>query len=342
MPSPLLFCLPGNEILAERLAMAVEAELGELSIRSFPDAETYVRLKTDPQGRDVAIVCTLPDPNEKILPLLFATGAARALGARQVGLVAPYLSYMRQDAVFHPGEAVSARIFADVLAAEAEWLITIDPHLHRIARLSDVYRIPATALHVADVIGTWVRRHVADPLIVGPDEESIQWAGSVAAAAHAPCVMLRKERLSDTRVLVTLPDIGSHDGRTPVLVDDIISTGQTMIAALAATRKSLPASRRAVCLGVHALFTSRVLDAILAAGATRVVTTNTIPHFSSAIDVVDVLASALREQWADPPGTAAPSAGDAPRSSRTSFAPSVALEGNDLDHAFPAVRPPRQ
>lgn len=300
MPSPLVFSLPGNEILAERLAMAVEAELGELSIRSFPDAETYVRLKTDPQGRDVAIVCSLPDPNEKVLPLLFATGAARSLGARQVGIVAPYLAYMRQDVVFHPGEAVTARIFADLIAAEAQWLITVDPHLHRITRLSEAYRIPATALHVADLIGGWVRRHVSDPLIVGPDEESVQWASAVAAAASAPCVLLSKERRSDTDVVVTLPDIGSHDGRTPVLVDDIISTGQTMIAAVAAARKGLPASRRAVCVGVHALFTSRVLDAILAAGATRVVTTNTIAHFSNAIDITDVLASALREQWADP------------------------------------------
>lgn len=311
MPSPLLFALPGNEVLTERLAMAVEAELGELSIRTFPDAETYVRLKTDPQGRDVAIVCTLPYPNEKVLPLLFAAGAARSLGARQVGIIAPYLPYMRQDAVFHPGEAVTARIFADIIAAEAQWLITIDPHLHRITRLSEAYHIPATALHVADVIGGWMRRHVPDPLVVGPDEESIQWAAAVAAAANAPCVALRKERRGDTKVIVTLPDIGNHNGRTPVLVDDIISTGQTMIAALAATRKSLPASRRAVCVGVHALFTRRVLDEILAAGATRVVTTNTIPHFSNAIDVVDVLASALREQWADPAGVTAepPSAG---------------------------------
>ncbi|HEU5479668.1 MAG TPA: phosphoribosyltransferase family protein, partial [Candidatus Tumulicola sp.] len=90
------------------------------------------------------------------------------------------------------------------------------------------------------------------------------------------------------------------DGLTPVLVDDIISTGQTMIAAVEAVRQSLPASRPAVCIGVHALFTRRVLDAMLAAGATRVVTTNTVPHISNGIDITGSVAAALRRQLAAP------------------------------------------
>jgi len=304
--SPLLFALPGNNVMSERLALAAGAEMGELSVRSFPDAETYVRLKTDPAQRDVAIVCTLSEPNEKVLPLLFVAGAARAQGATRVGIVAPYLPYMRQDAAFHRGEAITARTFADVIACEAQWLLTVDPHLHRIARLEDIYRIPATALHVADVIGRWVLRHVPEPIIIGPDEESAQWARAVAAGAKAPCVLLRKERLSDTKVAVTLPDNANLDGRTPVIVDDIISTGHTMIAAIEATKQTLPAPRRAVCIGVHAVFTAGVLDAILDAGATRVVTTNTIPHFSNAIDITDALAVALRAQCTAPGGAGPP------------------------------------
>jgi len=296
--APLLFSLPENQVMTERLALAIGAEVGELSVRSFPDAETYVRLKTDPKDRDVAVVCTLAEPNEKVLPLLFVVGAARAQGARSTGVVAPYLCYMRQDTQFHPGEAVTARILADLISLEAQWLLTIDPHLHRISRLSEIYKIPATALHVAEAIGDWIRVHVPQPLIIGPDEESRQWARHVATTANAPFIVLRKERRSDTHVVVTLPDAPSEEGRTPVLVDDIISTGRTMIAALVQTQKRFPSTRAsAVCIGVHALFTAGAHDAMLAAGAARVVTTNTIPHFSNGIDITDPLASALRRQW---------------------------------------------
>src|SRR5690242_21640690 len=102
---PLVFALPGNQVSAERLALATNAEMGELSMRDFPDGETYVRLETDPAGRAVTLVATLARPNEKLAPLLLVAGAARQLGAQSVGLAAPYLAYMRQDAAFHPGEA---------------------------------------------------------------------------------------------------------------------------------------------------------------------------------------------------------------------------------------------
>src|SRR6478736_3809956 len=136
---PLLFPLPGNQVLAERLALALDAEVGEVAMRDFPDGETYVRLVTDAANRQVAIVGTLACPNEKTVPLLFLAGAA------SVGIIAPYLAYMRQDARFHPGEAITARLFADLVSRSSDWLVTIDPHLHRIATLADIYSVPATA-----------------------------------------------------------------------------------------------------------------------------------------------------------------------------------------------------
>ena len=294
---PLLFGLPESRVLGERLALASNAEVGELSVRDFPDCETYVRLETDPSTRVVAVVGTLAKPNERILPLLFVAGAARQLGASSVGIVAPYLPYMRQDTAFHPGEAVTARLLADLIAVEADWLLTVDPHLHRIASLSDIYRIQATALHCTDAIATWIAANVNQPLIVGPDEESRQWASGIAAAARAPFVVLKKQRRGDEQVVITPPDLTGYEGRTPVLVDDIISTGRTMIAALRQLREQLPTGEQPVCVGVHALFGPGVHDALREAGAGRIVTTNTIPHSSNGIDIVPSLGIALAAQW---------------------------------------------
>src|SRR4051812_17142347 len=130
MTSPLFFSLPASEVACERLALELHGERGYTETRRFPDGETYLRVETDPRGRDAIIVGTLADPDDKILSLLFLADTLRDLGAASVGLVAPYLAYMRQDARFHPGEAVTSRSFAALLSNSVDWLLTVDPHLH--------------------------------------------------------------------------------------------------------------------------------------------------------------------------------------------------------------------
>src|SRR6185503_12811188 len=121
------------------------------------------------------ILCTLADPDAKFLPLIFAAATARELGAARVGLVAPYLAYMRQDRRFNPGEAVTSRYVAKLISGAFDWLVTVDPHLHRYGALGEIYTIPTRAIHAAPLMSDWIRRNVPDPLIVGPDSESEQW-----------------------------------------------------------------------------------------------------------------------------------------------------------------------
>lgn len=123
MTVPLLMAMPGNDKLAERLAAALGWELGRVDVRQFPDGETYLRLATSPAGRAVAPVCTLDRPNDKLLSLLFAAATARELRASEVGLVSPYLAYMRQDRRFKPGEATSRQV-AHLLSGVFNWLVT--------------------------------------------------------------------------------------------------------------------------------------------------------------------------------------------------------------------------
>jgi ribose-phosphate pyrophosphokinase len=152
MSSALVIAMPGNERFASEIAAALGTETGQIETRHFPDGESYVRFRSDVRDRELVMVATLDRPDCKYLPLHFAAAAARELGASRVGLVAPYLAYMRQDRRFHEGEAVTSRTFARLLSSAFDWLVTVDPHLHRTGSLSEIYSIPAKAVpcHAAD------------------------------------------------------------------------------------------------------------------------------------------------------------------------------------------------
>jgi len=290
---PVVLDLDSDGSAGQRLAAALDAEPGTLSMRRFPDGETYLRIHTPLDGRTVIVLASLHHPDDKFLAIHFAAATARELGAKQIGLVAPYLAYMRQDARFNPGEAVTSRAFARLISASFDWLVTVDPHLHRHRALHEIYRIPAVALHAAPLVAAWIAREVPRPLLIGPDSESEQWVAAVAAQAGAPHVLLTKVRLGDHSVKVSAPEVSKWRDHTPVLVDDMISTAHTMMETVNhLTQAGLAAP---VCVAVHGLFAASAYPDLLAAGARRVITCNTVPHPSNAIDVLPLLAEGVRQ-----------------------------------------------
>lgn len=288
----ILVPFPEMRPLAEDLAPALGAELRELDWHRFPDGESLISLPGDLDGADVALLATLRDPDRLALPLRFAAATAREIGARRVGLIAPYLGYMRQDHRFEAGQAVSAPLFAQFLGESFEWLVTVDPHLHRIARLEDVFPMPAIRAASAPLIAAWIRTHLPDAVLLGPDSESQQWVAEVARLAGRPYEVLRKVRSGDRSVDVSVPESVALREGAPVILDDIASSGNTM--ARAVERLLASGTDAPVCLAIHAVFGDGAHDAILSAGAARVITTDTIPHPSNAIGISSVLAEALR------------------------------------------------
>jgi ribose-phosphate pyrophosphokinase len=285
-----LLPFPAQQALAAAIAPVVRARVGALAWRRFPDGESLVTIDPQLDGADVAIVASLHHPDAMMMALRFAAETARELGAASLGLVAPYLAYMRQDVRFHPGEAVSATLFARLLEGSFDWLVTVDPHLHRNATLGDLFEIPAANVASAPAVADWIRANVPDALLIGPDAESGQWVADLAARAGVPWQVLAKVRRGDRDVEVSLPDAAGARGRTPVLVDDIVSTGRTLVAALGHLRGlGLPP---AVCIATHAVFADEALDQLRAAGAGRVVSTDTIPHATNAIALAPLLAAA--------------------------------------------------
>lgn len=282
--------MPGNEKLADEIAKLTGSASAGIECRRFPDGESYVRLGADRMHEDVLLVCTLARPDEQFLPLVFAARALRAGGVRTLTLIAPYIAYMRQDRAFHPGEAVSSQIFADLISREFDGLVTVDPHLHRYASLREIYRIPTRVAHSGELIGRWIQKNVRSPVVLGPDAESAQWVEEIARIVGCPFGVFHKKRRGDREVRLAPPALEFDHALTPVLVDDIISSGATMREAA----KLLIAAgmRRPYCIAVHALFDDST-GAELSSLAERLLTTDAIPNRYSAFSIASLVVEQL-------------------------------------------------
>lgn len=287
----ILVPFPDMTPLAEGIGRGLQARVRPLDLHHFPDGESLVTLPEGLDGEEVALVATLRDPDRLALPLRFAAATARELGAAGVGLVAPYLGYMRQDRRFSAGQAVSAPHFAQFLGESFDWLVTVDPHLHRIARLEDVFAIPAVRVVTAPLIAAWIAREVPDAILLGPDSESQQWVAEVARMAGRPYEVLRKERTGDRQVVVSVPESADLGRGTPVILDDIASSGRTMVHAI--ERVLAAGGRPPVSMLIHAVFAKGAFDDILTAGAAQIVTTDTIPHSSNGISTAEAIADGI-------------------------------------------------
>ncbi len=259
--------------------------------RPFPDGETLVRVPAVTSHKEAYLVWRLDRPDAKLFPLILAASALRKQGVKKITLVAPYLPYMRQDKAFHPGEAVAALEFAKILSQSVDRIITIDPHLHRISKLSKIYSVPTKTLTAAPLLADYIAKHISSPLLIGPDAESVQWVTRVAREKSLDYLVLKKKRYNDTKVKIVWDDNVLVKGRTAVLVDDIISSGGTMIEVVKQLR--VAGFAKIACLAVHPVFAGEAFQKIKKAGATHIATCNSISHESNKMDISALLAGAL-------------------------------------------------
>lgn len=276
---------------ATRLAEAAGLAAMCISRHRFPDGELKLTLPSA-LPEHVVLLRTLDRPNEKLVELLLTAQTARNLGVQHLTLVAPYLAYMRQDIAFHPGEAVSQRVVGRFLAELFDAVVTVDPHLHRVATLKEA--IPAKRAIVvsgAPLLADLIAERRPGALLVGPDEESAQWIAQAAAQHRFDYAVCRKVRRGDRDVEVALPDI-SVAGRAVVLLDDMASTGHTVARAAHALHA---AGALSVDVAVtHALFADDALAVMKDAGIGEIWSTDCIAHPTSAISMASALAAALR------------------------------------------------
>lgn len=277
---------------ARALAAALDVSYAEVDIHRFPDGENRIRLP-DRLPEQVILCRSLNDPNAKLVELLLTAATARELGARRLTLVAPYLCYMRQDKAFHPGEAVSQRVVGHWLARHFDALISVDPHLHRVHRLSEAVPVEtALSVSAAALLGRYAAQRFDNPLLLGPDEESAQWVESAAEAGGLDCAVAHKQRRSDHSVQVTLPDVDAQ-GRNVVLIDDIASTGCTLARAAEALYAQGASAVHAIV--THALVVDQAEQRLHEAGIRNLYSTDSITHHSNSIALAELLAASCRQ-----------------------------------------------
>ena len=289
---PVLLYFEDEIASATRIGQCAGLDIQLIKRHRFPDGELKLRLPAllPPQ---VIVLRSLQQPNEKLVELLLAAQTARTLGAQHLTLVAPYLAYMRQDIAFEPGEAVSQRLVGNFLATLFDALITVDPHLHRVASLQEAVPVAqAIVLSGAPLLSDLIAARRSKPLLLGPDAESAQWV-AVAAARHGfDHAVCQKVRHGDHTVQLELPDV-AITGRPVVLIDDVASTGQTVAQA---AHLLLAAGAASVDVAVtHALFAGDALQVLQAAGVGEIWSTDCITHASNAISMAAPIADALTE-----------------------------------------------
>ena len=289
---PLVLHFDDQDAPARRFADALGLACAGIDTRRFPDGETLLRLPL-PLPPRVLLFCTLGSPDARLVELLLAARTAREQAVSHLTLVAPYLCYMRQDMAFRPGEAVSQRIVGGFLAGLFDAVVTVDPHLHRIDRLEQAVPIAcAVAATAAGPVGAFVVSEVPDAVLVGPDEESAQWVAAVAARAGRPHAVFVKRRRGDRDVEVLADGSPPVAGRPVVLVDDIASSGRTLVGA---ARVCLAHGARSVdAIVTHALCAGDDLRTLHAAGIGRLWSTDSLAHPSNRVPLAGVLAQACR------------------------------------------------
>jgi ribose-phosphate pyrophosphokinase len=285
-----LALLPGtaNRPLAEAVARAARVALLELGVERFPDGELHVLIDGSVRGHDVFILQPTSPPFEThFLELLLSADACRRAGAARVTAVIPYFGYARQDRRATGREAVGARVVADALAsASIDRVVAVD--LHSTA-LEGFFGFPVEHLTAVPLLARRAADHAREAVVVAPDLGAARLADNYARLLDLPTAIVHKTRISGADV-VTRGVTGEVRGRTPLIVDDMISTGGTIAAAAAALREA-GARSPGLVIATHALLVGDAETRLrgLELGGLIVTDSTDVPRTSSlSLEVVSV------------------------------------------------------
>jgi len=276
--------------LASRVAKLLGCPVVNSEVTRFPDGESYVRVNYNFKDEHAVVVQSTCYPqNDNYIELFLLLDAVKDLGAKRATAVVPYFGYARQDKRFKPGEAISVRTMCKLIeSAGADDVITID--IHEDETMAN-FAIPAYNLTAMSLIGRYVARlDLRDPVVLGGDQGALTRAKRAAAEFMADYDYLHKTRQTSTKVTMR-PKRLDVSGRDVVIVDDIISTGGTVIEAIKVLKKQGARAIYVAC--THPVLVGNSLQKIIAAGARKVMATDTIEHKISVISVAPVIAESI-------------------------------------------------
>ena len=277
--------------LGPSIARKLNCKHSVLKVDKFPDDEFKVRININLKNKDVILVQSFyKNISDCIVEVILASQTARELGAKNISLAAPYFPYLRQDKRFHKGEAISQKIIAGLIDKYLDYVYLLDPHLHRKSKLEQIFKIKSKKLTANSLIADYIKKNISNPAIIGPDEESYKWARSVAEILGVGSRILKKKRYSSYHVEVKLNKKIDLRNKNAVIVDDIISTGHTIMEAAKVLKKL--GTKKIYCICVHGVFVNDALNK-LKKSKINVISTNTIPNKAAKIDVSGVIGENL-------------------------------------------------
>ena len=292
----LIFGGSASEVLAIDIAKILGAAVSKLEIKRFPDGEKYLRVQQDVSGQCVAIIqSTFHHPDEYLFEYLLIADSMRDLGAEKIIAVIPYLAYARQDERFNPGEAVTIETVAKLVeSVGTNEFYTVDAHLHRISDISRIFSIQAHNLSAVPLLAEYISRNIEldNPVVIGPDEESEQWAAAAARVLGVDFDVLEKKRIDAERVEIKTRRLNVKN-RDVAVIDDIISTGGTIVETVKVLRRE--GARKIVVGCIHPVLVGNALARLFDSGADIVLGTDSIPSPISRVGLAPTIASALRK-----------------------------------------------
>jgi ribose-phosphate pyrophosphokinase len=279
---------------SQKLAANIAHEMNDvfcpLETRKFPDGERYIRIKKEVDDGVVVVQSTGFPQDENLMELFLILKTLRSMGVKDIRTVIPYFGYGRQEKRFNSGEAISAEVVCQLIEfAGASSVYSLNLHEKSIC---DFFQIPAFNLSAMPAIAQYVGKNVEDPVIIAPDKGALGFAQEVAEILGCQADYLEKIRLSPEKV-ETKPKNLDVEGRDAVIIDDIISTGGTIVNACQILKEHNVGQILVSC--VHPVLVGDALLKIFAAGADDVVGTNTLKSEVSTVSVASLVAEALEK-----------------------------------------------
>src|SRR5215212_5876370 len=301
-PEMKVFSGTANRELAQRICDYIGTPLGQATISSFPDGETYVKIEENIRGRDVFIIQpTSPPTNEHLMELLIMVDAARRASASRITAVIPFFGYARQDRKDQPRVPITAKLVANLLtAAGVNRILTMDLHAQQVAGFFD---IPVDHLFAAPVMIRHLRaKQLSDVVVVSPDVGGIKMAQAYAQALNASLAIVAKRRISPTET-EAVNVIGEVEGKRVFLIDDLTETAGTLCSAAKLLSES---GAREIYAGVsHAVLSDLAIERLKNSEMRELICTNSVPVRSgdgfpiTSLCIAELLGEAIKRIHGD-------------------------------------------
>ena len=278
--------------LAKKIAKRLGARLVKAEKTLFPDGECKITLKGKPSGRKIVIVQSVYPPVDTNLMAALALVARAAESAKRTVAVIPYMGYARQDREFLPGEIVTMKVIARLFrCAGASEIVLVDIHSRAGLEYFEMKTTNITA--IPDLAKHFKKQNLKDPLVVSPDQGGRLRAEEFAGLCGLDCMALAKDRDRKTgKVQIKTRSADAVKGRDVIIVDDMISTGGSIVKATKFLKKQ--GCKRVYVACTHALLIGDAREKITRAGVAEIVSTNTIPGRTSSVDISGAIAKAIR------------------------------------------------